>query len=34
MPASLLQTDALLAKEASFQFWQSLMSGLGLCLTV
>lgn len=34
MPASLLQTDALLAKEASFQFWQSLMFGLGLCLTV
>lgn len=34
MPASLLQTDALLAREASFQFWQSLMFGLGLCLTV
>ena len=34
MPAKLLQTDALLAKEASFQFWQSLMFGLGLCLTV
>lgn len=34
MPASLQQTDALLASEASFQFWQSLMFGLGLCLTV
>ncbi|HIV71502.1 MAG TPA: sensor domain-containing diguanylate cyclase [Candidatus Aquabacterium excrementipullorum] len=34
MPAFLLRTDALLAREASFQFWQSLMFGLGLCLTV